>query len=144
MKAPRWRPFGVCRYDWSAWKLSQAGVRFTAVECGDPPVAGSVAVHCETLRVNRRVGDGPWENWRLPYSAEESTSSGGEDRMVAFLCSNVQPGAASAQPAAPATAPPTLDTPAPARPAATPATGKPSGAGKPTGTGKTGGAKAPG
>ena len=31
LKAPRWRPFGACRYDWAGWKLMADGVRTTAV-----------------------------------------------------------------------------------------------------------------
>jgi hypothetical protein len=91
MKAPRWRSFGVCRYDWGGWRMSEAGVRATAAECGEPPATSSVAVHCDTLRVARRIGDGPWEPWRLPLSTEESKTLGGEDRMVANLCANVAP-----------------------------------------------------
>ena len=34
LKAPRWRPFGACRYDWAGWKLMADGVRTTAVQCG--------------------------------------------------------------------------------------------------------------
>ncbi|MFM7393550.1 MAG: hypothetical protein ACKO22_04100 [Cyanobium sp.] len=98
LKAPRWRSFGVCRYDWGGWRMSEAGVRATAAECGEPPAASSVAVHCDTLRVARRIGDGPWEPWRLPLSSEESKTLGGEDRMVANLCANVAP----STPAAPA------------------------------------------
>ncbi|MCS5699926.1 hypothetical protein NZK32_12850 [Cyanobium sp. FGCU-52] len=98
MKAPRWRSFGVCRYDWGGWRMSEAGVRATAAECGEPSAASSVAVHCDTLRVARRIGDGPWEPWRLPLSTDESKTLGGEDRMVANLCANLAPSA----PAAPA------------------------------------------
>jgi len=98
MKTPRWRSFGVCRYDWGGWRMSEAGVRATASECGEPPATSSVAVHCDTLRVARRIGEAPWEPWRLPLSAEESKTLGGEDRMVASLCANVAPSA----PAAPA------------------------------------------
>jgi hypothetical protein len=91
LKTPRWRSFGVCRYDWGGWRMSEAGVRATASECGEPPVASSTAVHCDTLRVARRIGDGPWEPWRLPLSTDESKSLGGEDRMVASLCANLSP-----------------------------------------------------
>ena len=91
MKAPRWRSFGVCRYDWGGWRMSEAGVRATAAECGEPPSTSSVAVHCDTLRVARRIGDAPWEPWRLPLSTEESKTLGGEDRMVANLCANIAP-----------------------------------------------------
>ncbi len=64
LKAPRWRPFGACNYDWSAWKLMAAGVRTTSVQCGGTTTAGnsaepaatsntaSVAVHCDTLKLS--------------------------------------------------------------------------------------------
>ncbi|MEB3321400.1 MAG: hypothetical protein VKI81_01095 [Synechococcaceae cyanobacterium] len=91
LKTSPWRSFGVCRYDWRNWRLGDGGVRVTAVECGEPPQKGSVAVHCDTLRINRRMGEGAWEPWRLPYSVEESKVSGGEDLMVASLCANVRP-----------------------------------------------------
>jgi len=130
MKTPPWRSFGACRYDWGGWRLSDGGVRVTTFECGDPPQRGGVAVHCETLRINRRLGEGAWEPWRLPYSRLESRSSGGEDLMVAALCANVRKGVAaplpaagvkgspasrSAQPPAPG-APPPVKTKPPARP----------------------------
>jgi hypothetical protein len=112
LKTPRWRSFGVCRYDWGAWRLSEGGVRFTAVECGDPPLKGSVAVHCDTLRINRRSTDGAWESWRLPQTAEESRLNGGEDLMVASLCANLRPSPPSAR-TAPSSAPPSLAKPPP-------------------------------
>lgn len=115
LKVPRWRSYGVCRYDWSAWRLSGGGVRVTASECGDPAMASSVGVHCDTLRITRRQGEGAWEAWRLPYALDESSKSGGEDLMVAALCANVtatpaasgaagkaQPGSPPPVPAAPA------------------------------------------
>lgn len=134
LKAPRWRAFGACRYDWSTWRLAEGAVRTTAFECGPPApagaatgpapgaapgtVSGSVAVHCDTLKLTRRVGDAAWEPWRLPYSRSESTTQGGEDEMLASLCANVTtPATPAAAPAAP---------PAAAKPAAKPATPKPS------------------
>jgi len=96
LKAPRWRSFGSCRYDWSAWRLSEGDVRTTAVECGEPPVAASIAVHCPSLKLTRRTGAGPWEEWRLPLSVEESKPIGGEDRMTASLCANAKPAVAPA------------------------------------------------
>jgi hypothetical protein len=129
MKTPPWRSFGPCRYDWGGWRLSDGGVRVTTFECGEPPMRGSVAVHCETLRINRRFGEGAWEPWRLPYSRLESRSTGGEDLMVASLCANVRkgvagplpapgvkgtPSARSVQPPAPGTPPPVKPKP-PAR-----------------------------
>jgi hypothetical protein len=99
MKTPPWRSFGPCRYDWGGWRLSDGGVRVTTFECADPPQRGSVAVHCETLRINRRLGEGAWEPWRLPYSRLESRFSGGEDLMVAALCANVRKGVAAPTPA---------------------------------------------
>jgi hypothetical protein len=114
LKTPRWRSFGPCRYDWGGWRLSEGGVRSTAVECGDPPLKGSVAVHCDTLRVNRRSEEGAWESWRLPQSVAESSLSGGEDLMVAALCANVRPAAppaGGARPSTPPTTPPGIGTP---------------------------------
>lgn len=90
LKAPRWRSFGSCRYDWSAWRLAPEGVRTTAMECGTPPVVESVAVHCATLKISQRAGDQPWSTWRLPLATAESSSRGGEDLMVAALCANAQ------------------------------------------------------
>lgn len=90
LKAPRLRTYGACRYDWSAWRLNDRGVRSTASDCGDPPIRGTVAVYCDTLQINRRVEEGPWEGWRLPYSDQESPLLGGEDRLVASLCANVR------------------------------------------------------
>lgn len=107
------RTFGVCRYDWGAWRLSEKGVRSTSSECGEPPIRGTVAVYCDTLQINRRVAEGPWEGWRLPYSAAESPLLGEEDRMVATLCANVKPSAPSVRPAAP---PPLGNPAAPAAP----------------------------
>jgi hypothetical protein len=91
LKAPRWRRFGACRYDWTGWRLAPEGVRTTSAECGEPAKADTVAVHCATLKVSRRVGQEAWSPWRLPLSTEESSSSGGEDLMVAALCANAQP-----------------------------------------------------
>jgi hypothetical protein len=75
-------------------------VRTTDVECGQDSVKAKVAVHCETLQVSRQEGEASWSAWRLPYGSGESKSSGGEDRMVASLCANIQPGApaSTAQP----------------------------------------------
>lgn len=108
LKAPRWRPFGACRYDWAAWKLMADGVRTTSVQCGPETTAtpgsstpaSSVAVHCDTLKLSVRSGDQAWSSWRLPYAASESKERGGEDLMVASLCANAKP-IPRAQPAAP-------------------------------------------
>jgi hypothetical protein len=135
LKAPRWRPFGACRYDWAGWKLMTDGVRTTAVQCGPETAANtsagipasSVAVHCDTLKLSLRTGDQAWSSWRLPYAASESKERGGEDLMVASLCANAkpipkpQPGpppavTPAAKPAAKSTA-----TPASKKPTATPA-----------------------
>ena len=103
LKTPRWRPFGPCQYDWSAWKLMPEGVRITGVQCGAATVADrekapsaatvtdSVAVHCDTLKLSIKSADQPWTSWRLPYSATESTARGGEDLMVVALCANSKP-----------------------------------------------------
>ncbi|MFM7732514.1 MAG: hypothetical protein ACKO6F_03435 [Cyanobium sp.] len=115
LKAPRLRSFGNCRYDWGAWRLNEKAVRSTASECGEPPTRGTVAVYCDTLQINRRVEEGPWEGWRLPYNASESPLLGDEERMVAALCANVKPSAPSTRPAAP---PPLGGPAAPAAPAA--------------------------
>jgi hypothetical protein len=100
LKVPRWRSYGLCRYDWSSWRLMDGSVRTTDVECGQDNVKAKVAVHCETLQVSRQEGEASWSAWRLPYGTSESKSSGGEDRMVASLCANIQPGtpASTAQP----------------------------------------------
>ena len=100
LKVPRWRSYGLCRYDWSSWRLMDGAVRTTDVECGPDNVKAKVAVHCETLQVSRQEGEASWSAWRLPYGTSESKSSGGEDRMVASLCANIQPGApaSTAQP----------------------------------------------
>jgi len=105
LKAPRWRSFGPCRYDWSAWRLSEGDVRSTAVECGEPPVQASVAVHCPSLKLTRRTGSGAWEDWRLPLSADESKTIGGEDRMIASLCANAKPATGAATVTPPKTPP---------------------------------------
>ena len=110
LKATPWRTYGACRYNWGAWKLSDGGVRYTTAECGVPPQAASIAVHCDTLKVNRRVGDEAWGGWRLPRSQAESSQQGGEDRMVAALCANVSAsgeGTAASGTARSNTAPPT-------------------------------------
>jgi hypothetical protein len=117
LKTPRLRSFGMCRYDWGTWRLSERGVRSTSSECGEPPIRGTVAVYCDTLQINRRVEEGPWEGWRLPYSATESPLLGDEERMVATLCANVKPGPPSTRPAAP---PPLGGPAAPAAPAPAP------------------------
>lgn len=122
LKAPRWRQFGACRYDWTAWKVMPDGVRITAVQCGrvanEAEASESVAVHCDTLKLSTRSGDQPWSSWRLPLSAEESSSRGAEDRMVAALCANVQP-IPKPQPPVPQAAP--AQGKAPAQSAAKPA-----------------------
>jgi hypothetical protein len=91
LKAPRWRSYGVCRYDWSAWRLTDGGVRTTDAECGADNSRTVVAVHCDTLQVSRREGEGAWSAWRLPLAAAESKTSGGEDLMVAALCAGSIP-----------------------------------------------------
>ncbi|MDM7937301.1 MAG: hypothetical protein QUV06_07590 [Cyanobium sp. CZS 48M] len=91
LKAPRWRSFGACQYDWTSWRLSAKGVRTTMFRCGDPPITGNVAVFCSSLRISRQVADAQWESWRLPLSLGESAATGGEDLMVANLCANAKP-----------------------------------------------------
>jgi len=103
LKTPRWRPFGPCQYDWSAWRLLPDDVRITSVQCGVAIAAGkektasaatvseSVAVHCDSLKLSIKSADLPWSSWRLPYSAAESTARGGEDLMVVALCANSKP-----------------------------------------------------
>jgi len=137
LKVPRWRSYGLCRYDWSSWRLMDGAVRTTDVECGQDSVKAKVAVHCETLQVSRQEGEASWSAWRLPYGSGESKSSGGEDRMVASLCANLQPGvpASTAQPSqskpSPApqgnqekSAPPTNKSAVPASKSAAPANSK--------------------
>ncbi len=99
LKTPRWRSYGVCRYDWTNWRLADGGVRTTDVECGSDTSRSQVAVHCDTLQVARGVGVGAWTPWRLPASAAESKTSGGEDVMVAALCANVKPSEVKVAPA---------------------------------------------
>ncbi len=115
LKAPRWRSYGVCRYDWSAWRLTDGAVRTTDAECGPDNARALVAVHCDTLQVSRREGDGAWSPWRLPLSASESKAIGGEELMVAALCANLKPAPEGA--AAPA---PLKSLPGPAVPASQP------------------------
>jgi len=103
LKAPRWKSFGSCRYDWSAWRIADGGVRTTTSICGSPEVTSKVAVHCDTLRVSHQSSQGTWGEWRLPLSQEESKSEGGEDLMVANLCANAKP--IPAPPATPAATP---------------------------------------
>ncbi len=91
LKAPRWKSFGNCRYDWSSWRIAEGGVRTTSRRCGSPEVTSKVAVHCESLRVSHQTSQGTWGEWRLPVSQEESESQGGEDLMVANLCANAKP-----------------------------------------------------
>lgn len=109
LKAPRWRSYGACRYDWTLWRLAGEGVRTTAVQCGKAEATETVAVHCETFKISYRLGEQPWSTWRLPFSTEESSSRGGEDLMVAALCANAQPvprpEPAAATPAAQSAAP---------------------------------------
>lgn len=124
LKAPRWRSYGVCRYDWSAWRLTEGAVRTTDVECGPDNGRALVAVHCDTLQVSRREGDAAWSPWRLPLSPAESKTSGGEDLMVAALCANLKPSA----PGPSATGAPVPLTTAPTPGAAKPATAKPAAA----------------
>ncbi|WP_398328333.1 hypothetical protein [Vulcanococcus sp.] len=127
LKAPRWRSFGACRYDWSGWKLLSSGVRTTAVNCGpdtnaNPTTSEQVAVHCDTLKLSIQNGDQAWSSWRLPYAANESKERGGEDLMVASLCANAKP-IPKTQPAAPPAVSPT-GKPAATKPTSTPATKK--------------------
>jgi hypothetical protein len=134
LKAPRWRSFGSCRYDWSAWRLAPEAVRTTLRECGVPPVAEAVAVHCATFKVSARSGDQPWSSWRLPLATSESSSRGGEDLMVAALCANAQ---TPAEP--PTVSAPTTAKPSPTKPAATAkptATAKPAAPARPAATAK--------
>jgi len=48
LKAPRWRSFGPCRYDWSAWRLKRRSGAFPRRwNVAHPPVAGQRAqFHC--------------------------------------------------------------------------------------------------
>lgn len=101
LKAPRWKTFGNCRYDWSAWRIAEGGVRTTTSICGSPEVTSKVAVHCDTLRISQQGAQGAWGEWRLPLSLQESKEQGGEDLMVAHLCANAKP--IPATPASPST-----------------------------------------
>jgi hypothetical protein len=114
LKGEQWRTYGACRYAWARWRLGDNGVRLTDLQCG-PEWAqkGTVAVHCDSLRINRKMGDAAWEAWRLPLAGSESSSSGGEDLMVAALCANLKPAAPSAPAATPASPAPAA-APAPA------------------------------
>jgi len=119
LKGDQWRTFGACRYAWARWRLGENAVRLTDVQCGpDWSQKGTVAVHCDSLRMNRKMGENPWEAWRLPLAVKESAGSGGEDLMVAALCANLKPAAAAPTPAA---APAAVPVPAPAAPAPAPA-----------------------
>ena len=135
LKTPRWRAFGPCQYDWSAWKLLSDDVRITSVKCGVATEAGkekaasaatlseSVAVHCDSLKLSLKTTDQPWTSWRLPYSATESSARGGEDLMVVALCANSKPipkPQAATPPAVTPVAKPAAKTTA--KPAVTPAT----------------------
>ncbi len=137
LKTPRWRPFGPCQYDWSAWRLLPDGVRITSVQCGGATVADkekaaptatgsdSVAVHCDSLKLSIKSADQPWSSWRLPYSATESGARGGEDLMVVALCANSKP-IPKTQPATPpAVAPAAKPTAKPASKPPTAATQRP-------------------
>jgi len=114
LKAPRWRTYGACRYDWTAWKLTPDGVRSTTVQCGGTSAAASataspadsVAVHCDSLKLSVKTGDQAWSSWRLPYSSAESSTRGGEDLMVVALCANAKPMAKQLSSPPPAGAPP--------------------------------------
>jgi hypothetical protein len=122
LKAPRWRRFGACQYDWSTWRLSEKGVRTTSYRCGDPPITGNVAVFCPSLRISRQVADAQWESWRLPLSLDESAATGGEDQMVANLCANARPvpHATTEAPAQPGAVSKPKASPSSAKPAAKP------------------------
>lgn len=97
LKGDQWRSFGVCRYAWARWRMGENGVRLTEVQCGpDGAQKGTVAVHCDSLRINRKMAESNWETWRLPLTVKESTASGGEDLMVASLCANIKPTATPA------------------------------------------------
>lgn len=114
LKAPRWRTYGACRYDWTAWKLTPDGVRSTTVQCGGISAAASatatptdsVAVHCDSLKLSIKTADQAWSSWRLPYSSAESSTRGGEDLMVVALCANAKPTVKPLGSSAPAAAPP--------------------------------------
>jgi len=116
LKAPRWKSFGSCRYDWTAWRISDGGVRTTTSICGSPELTSKVAVHCDTLRVSHQSSQGTWGEWRLPLSQEESKSEGGEDLMVANLCANAKP--IPTPPATPAATPTGTPKPSSPKPAA--------------------------
>ena len=146
LKTPRWRQFGPCQYDWSAWKLLHDDLRITSVQCGvttsavkekaapSAAVVDSIAVHCDALELSIKSADQPWSSWRLPYSATESSARGGEDLMVAALCANSRP-IPKTQPTTPPAVTPTAKTTA--KPAFTPAArpaSKPAAAQKPRAT----------
>jgi hypothetical protein len=116
LKAPRWKSFGSCRYDWSAWRIADGGVRTTTSICGSPEVTSKVAVHCDTLRVSHQSSQGTWGEWRLPLSQDESKSEGGEDLMVANLCANAKP--IPATPVTPTASPSGTSKPSGQKPAA--------------------------
>lgn len=134
LKASRSRTYGPCRYDWATWKLMPDGVRTTTVQCGQGGASESVAVHCDTLKVSLKSGDQGWSAWRLPYAAEESSSRGGEDLMVAELCANVQ---ASPKPTSPVTPTTTATPTTPAAPAKGAPPAKGTAPAKPPATGKS-------
>ena len=66
LKAPRWRSFGACRYDWAGWKLMVDGVRTTGMECSPETSKQAaneqVAVHCDSLKLSVITGDQAWSS----------------------------------------------------------------------------------
>jgi len=81
-----WRTYGVCRYNWSAWRLYPNGIRATSAECGD--IRFTIGVSCSRLLISSYTNDAGWSRWRRP-AGEASLSNKGEDEMTAALCANI-------------------------------------------------------
>lgn len=125
----RWKWFNATAVDWAGWKLHPGGVRITLVKASAADLglrgsaASSVAVQCESLRLNWRI-DGDWQPWQAPMPGSIG------QRIVLDLCSNtldgpavpvVAPAAAPAvapTAAPPLTPPPALSPPPAGQPAA--------------------------
>jgi len=94
LKAPRWRVLAPVVTTGVLWRLRRKERCVPrALECGDPPVHGQrKAVHCASLKLNRRTGTEPGRGGACRLSIEESDQWPAKDgNGPQTLCANAQP-----------------------------------------------------
>jgi len=93
LKAPRWRTFGACRYDWAGWKLMPDGVRTTSVQCGPETAAttpGSAAAASQAAASGQAlIAQAAW--WRLLTSSPVQATGSKADHAEAGVIPGRRP-----------------------------------------------------